>query len=127
MQKGIGVRTFTWCGRFSFHAYMKRKVKLMGKRDTSRGNRGEKGSRATREVSKWREKVGEFNYTHTYFKYLFISNRTRRKSATLILYIYLSVSLLGEGLRNSWKLGLGSLAGGESRLQYVRYVWPRVW
>ena len=45
MQKGIGVRTFTWCGRYSFHAYMKRKVKLMGKRDTSRGNRGEKGAK----------------------------------------------------------------------------------
>ena len=53
------LRTFTWCGRHSFHAYMKRKVKLIGKRNTSntsRGNRGEKGSRAAREVSKWREK-----------------------------------------------------------------------
>ena len=42
------LRTFTWCGRHSFHAYMKRKVKLMGKRDTDGGSRGEKGRGATR-------------------------------------------------------------------------------
>ena len=44
-------------GRHSFHAYMKRKVELMGKRDRSRASSGEKGPKATREVSKWRGKV----------------------------------------------------------------------
>ena len=62
---GERVHTFALCGRHGFHAYMKGKAELVGKRDKSRRNRGGKGSRTTR-VSKWWEQIGEVDRLFIY-------------------------------------------------------------